>query len=491
MRLLRRKIIFIVGLILACIGWMTPSVSAASYTEEIEDGWLFYHEQFVMHALDSSQDAQEVRLPIEFEELNLDTETYGTFVTTVSVPEDMIDKQMGIELPFVYSAATIFINGEKIKDVGKTGENADKHETNLQTILVPFTTSTPTIEIAIQLSSFNHIRGGFSAVPTIGDWESIKEDFLFERYTKIFVGTIIFIVGITTSLIGLMSRNEKVFLTFGLFSVIVAIREIFTEPFLYHELPFSISYITATRMEFMITTISFSLFVIFISRLYKKIFSKWILYFITGILSILTMLTIFTEPSFFQNAFFSVFPLLIFFVAYNVYIMFKAISLKLELAKSILVGVFFVFVGVIVDFLSGMGVITFPYIANFMIMINVLTVLFSLCINYVNQVDKLREMNKDLDGLVKERTSQLGNANKELKRLVVTDALTGVYNRHKFNETLSENFKDAVEMDENLGLIMLDLDEFKKYNDYYGHLHGDTLLTQVVHSLFSEYYPVM
>lgn len=130
-----------------------------------------------------------------------------------------------------------------------------------------------------------------------------------------------------------------------------------------------------------------------------------------------------------------------------------------------------------------MGVITFPHIANFMIMINVLTVLLSLCINYVNQVDKLREMNKDLDGLVKERTSQLGNANKELKRLVVTDALTGVYNRHKFNETLSENFKDAVEMDENLGLIMLDLDEFKKYNDYYGHLHGDTLLTQVAQSI--------
>ena len=96
--------------------------------------------------------------------------------------------------------------------------------------------------------------------------------------------------------------------------------------------------------------------------------------------------------------------------------MFKAISLKLELAKSILVGVFFVFVGVIVDFLSGMGVITFPHIANFMIMINVLTVLLSLCINYVNQVDKLRGMNKDLDGLVKERISQLGNANKELKR---------------------------------------------------------------------------
>lgn len=471
------------GLILSCTGWMTPSVSAASYTEEIEDGWLFYHEQFVMHALDSSQAAQKVRLPIEFEEMDLDTETYGTFVTTVSVPEEIIDKQMGIELPFVYSAATIFINGEKIKDVGKTGENADKHETNLQTVLVPFTTSTPTIEIAIQLSSFNHIRGGFSAAPTIGEWESIKEDFLFERFTTIFIGTIILIVGLTTSLIGLMNRHEKLFLTFGLFSVTVAIRELFAVPFLYHELPFSISYITATRMEYVTTTISFSLFVIFISQLYKKIFSKWILYFIIGILSFLTILTIFTEPSFFQNAFFSALPLLIFFVAYNIYIMFKAIRLDLELAKSILVGVFFVLTGVMVDFLSGMGVITFPPIVKFMIVINVLTVLLSLCINYVNQVNKLREMNKDLDELVKERTSQLRDANKELKRLVITDALTGVYNRHKFNETLSENFNASVEKDENLGLIMLDIDEFKKYNDYYGHLHGDNILTQVAQSI--------
>src|SRR5690606_22868776 len=115
-------------------------------------------------------------------------------------------------------------------------------------------------------------------------------------------------------------------------------------------------------------------------------------------------------------------------------------------------GILFVFFGLIVDFLSGMGVINSPPLAGFMIMLNVLIVLFSLCRNYVKQVEKLRDLNNELDELVKERTSQLHIANEELKKLVNTDALTGIYNRHKFNETISANFATATQKNECLSL---------------------------------------
>lgn len=476
---MRRKIIFVVALILTSITWLTPTAFAASDTQEIEDGWIFYHEQFVTSASDSLYEGEEVSLPIEFEELSLENETYGTFVKKAAIPEEMVEKQMGIELPFVYSAATIYINGEKIKEVGKTGTNATEHESNLQTVIVPFIPSSPTVEIAIQLSSFDHIRGGFSEAPVIGEWESVKREFLIERYMTIFIATVILVVGLMTILIGLMSQSEKKFLTFGLFAVVVAVREVVAVPFLYHELPFSMSYVTATRIEYITTTIAFSLFAVFVYQLYNQLFSKWILYFNVIILMSLTFLSAFTEPKFFQTAFFSVFPFMIFFVIYNIWIMFKALKLKLELAIPLLLGILFLFVGLIIDFLSGMGVINFPPTAGFMIMLNVLLVLLSLCINYVNHIDKLREMNKRLDDLVRARTSQLSDANQELRRLVNLDALTGVFNRHKFNETLSSSFKTAVQNNNYLGLIIIDVDEFKKYNDFYGHLEGDVLLTQL------------
>lgn len=52
------------------------------------------------------------------------------------------------------------------------------------------------------------------------------------------------------------------------------------------------------------------------------------------------------------------------------------------------------------------------------------------------------------------------------------DFLTGLYNRRKFDEVL-ENSNDIT------GLLMLDVDNFKRYNDHYGHVKGDTCLRQI------------
>lgn len=104
---MRGKIIFVVALILAAIIFITPQAAIERYSVELKGGWAFYHEQFVTGVSESSQAAEPISLPVEFEDMHLDKETYGTFTTTVTIPDEIVQKQMGIELPFVYSAATI------------------------------------------------------------------------------------------------------------------------------------------------------------------------------------------------------------------------------------------------------------------------------------------------------------------------------------------------------------------------------------------------
>ena len=82
---------------------------------------------------------------------------------------------------------------------------------------------------------------------------------------------------------------------------------------------------------------------------------------------------------------------------------------------------------------------------------------------------------------------QLKNAKEKLHTLAFTDALTGLYNRRKFLETLDQERARAFRYNENLSLIMIDIDHFKSINDQFGHDTGDRALEKfaeiVEHSL--------
>ncbi len=68
------------------------------------------------------------------------------------------------------------------------------------------------------------------------------------------------------------------------------------------------------------------------------------------------------------------------------------------------------------------------------------------------------------------------NTQQELKKLSITDSLTGLFNQRHFYSRLNDEIIRAERKEQQFSLIFLDLDEFKHYNDKYGHLAGDELL---------------
>lgn len=64
----------------------------------------------------------------------------------------------------------------------------------------------------------------------------------------------------------------------------------------------------------------------------------------------------------------------------------------------------------------------------------------------------------------------------KLKRLATIDGLTEVQNRHYFDDFLRKQMKLSVRMEQQIGLLLIDIDHFKLYNDTYGHTKGDECL---------------
>ena len=78
----------------------------------------------------------------------------------------------------------------------------------------------------------------------------------------------------------------------------------------------------------------------------------------------------------------------------------------------------------------------------------------------------------------------------EVRRLSLTDDLTGLYNYRHFYKTLESELTRLKRQKTALSLVMFDLDNFKRYNDRYGHLEGDKVLKKigeiVTHSIRSN-----
>jgi two-component system cell cycle response regulator len=91
--------------------------------------------------------------------------------------------------------------------------------------------------------------------------------------------------------------------------------------------------------------------------------------------------------------------------------------------------------------------------------------------DFIKKPFGIEELEAKIRRIITER-----NLRKELNRLSITDSLTELYNQRHFYKRLNEELVRAERQGRPISLMLLDVDDFKKYNDKYGHLAGDDVL---------------
>jgi len=99
----------------------------------------------------------------------------------------------------------------------------------------------------------------------------------------------------------------------------------------------------------------------------------------------------------------------------------------------------------------------------------------------VDNEGKLLAVVETLRDVTDEKCAQVA-----LEQLATRDGLTGLANRRCFDNTLYAEWQRALRQQQPLSLLMVDVDNFKQYNDAYGHLGGDECLQRIAKAVASE-----
>ncbi len=105
---------------------------------------------------------------------------------------------------------------------------------------------------------------------------------------------------------------------------------------------------------------------------------------------------------------------------------------------------------------------------------------------------RIRDLVENLEEKVRQRTRELAQTNQELDRknqalavLSLTDRLTGLCNRRKLDQAVRSEWRRARRYGTPFATVMIDLDDFKKVNDRFGHARGDEVLVRVADILMA------
>lgn len=382
---------------------------------------------------------------------------------------DPSEEPLYLKTAEISTSFRLYVAEELLLRGGEVGATAASTRPAWVTGVVSFVPTQERATILVQVANFHHARGGLRDEIVISRNARIAESPRERRNLSYFLFGALLVMGIYH--LGLMAVRTREYSTlwFGLVSILIAVRTLFTgQPAVLEASTLAMWEIFLT-IEYLTMYAGFTLFFVYTAALFPREMHSPVLRTVCVVGTALVMLTVFAPARVFSAS------LVVFHVltlAGTVYLVAAALrawragrvgSLTYAAGMTLLAAT------VLNDVLYNMGYWRTGYYANVGLLIFLFFQSLVLASRFGANVRRIEE-------LLAERN--------RLEGLTFRDGLTGISNRRHFDITLAKEWTRAQRHGQPLSLIMVDIDAFKKYNDNYGHLSGDDALKQVAHVLY-------
>ncbi|WP_421775168.1 ATP-binding protein [Gracilimonas sp.] len=270
--------------------------------------------------------------------------SYGYATYTVQIIKPANPPPLAITIPDLYTAYTLFINGEVISRNGRVATNRESYTPFWlpRTISIDHFSS-DTLQVVLHVSNFRHIKGGIRLPIKLGMEEFLERERTTEiGYTLLLTGCL-FMIGLFFMGLYLFGRHEVPMLYFAFVCFLFSYRIFGTGLYPLHYLFPDLPWILTIKAEYFSLYFTAALFCIFVHKLYPQESSKKFIYVFAGIFGTFSFVTIFFSPFYFTaslNLFFASIPVAL---AYITWVYIKAAFNKREGAWFALASVVIVF----------------------------------------------------------------------------------------------------------------------------------------------------
>lgn len=482
---------------------------------QLDGEWEFYWQQLLEpDEIDSDRLTGYISIPSSWNNYKVNEGTisgdgYATYRLIFLTEEK---EKLALKIPRVRTAYKLWVNGELSASAGTVGTTRD---TMIPQYIpqVAFLESQPgENEIVIQVSNFYHRSGGLLESIKLGSEKQILKIRDKNVANNILLFGCLAVMGAYHLALFYFRRKNTPALYFGAFCILIGIRTLLVgECFLLYLFP-GFSWEIAHR----IMTLTYYLGVPLIMMFFLSVFPAYfniriikmaqIIGVVFAILVLLTPARIFTLV----NPLYQIWTII---VIIYIFIALTKIAIRKEKDSWLII------LGAVAFLLTTLNDVIFlsiwmndngpAYLKTVFRKGNLSSVgqlIFAfansllLAKKYSESLEqeeianlKLIEVNTNLDKIVSHRTEaliksnekieqqklELEKINHQLKKLSLKDPLTKLGNRRQYDRIIISEWNQCLRHQRPIALILLDIDFFKKYNDYYGHLAGDECLTKI------------
>ena len=289
-------------------------LNSVQFTEDktsiLSGQWLFYPQQLIQEP-SAVLTSNTVELPASFEDLMGNANTYGTFIGHFQIPKEFLGRSIAIWIPNQYGAYRVFLNGDPLVRVGTVGVDASHHETENAPRIAYFVPESEYFTLTIQASSFQSLQGGLKNPMKIGLARTINQQYQRLMMSIAMISGAVLGVGLFTLMFSAFSLanggKTKLMFIFGLFIVFLALHNLFSPPYAYTTF-LNLSWSWGIRLEYLFSFLAILFFLSYMFLLSSRYLHRWVYSAAMLLLSFNIGVTLWAEPTIFQQfAFYSSF----------------------------------------------------------------------------------------------------------------------------------------------------------------------------------------